>query len=110
MKLRNNKGYVMTDATIAILIALILVPTIMGIVYSIRTTKRASETKTGALNIATNALEIAKGIELEELDESEILSSLKSAIYKEKMTINENTRNHKDRYSKLPNFNKCCGF
>ena len=60
MNLKNNKGYVITDISISIIILLILVPVIMGIVYGIDSTKRAIEIKTEALNIAVNTLEIEK--------------------------------------------------
>ncbi len=90
MKLRNNKGYVMTDASIAIIILLILVPTIMAMVYNVNATKRATETKSEAINIVTNAIEAAKGISLSELSDQEILSSIKRDIYKDKMTITIN--------------------
>ena len=76
MNLRNNKGYVMTDASIAVIILLILVPTIMGIVYSINATRRETEAKSEAISIATNAVEAAKGITLANLNEEAVLNSL----------------------------------
>ena len=90
MKLRNNKGYVMTDISIAVIILLILVPTIMGLVYNIGVTKRATETKAEAINIATNTIEAAKGIELEAINTQSVLENIQTNIYKEKMTISEN--------------------
>lgn len=101
MKLRNNKGYVMTDASIAIIILLILVPTIMGLVYAVNVTRRTTEAKTDAINIVTNVIEAAKGISLDDnYDGEAILSSLKAEqgdIYYEQMgditneEINEKT-------------------
>ncbi len=76
MNLKNNKGYVITDASIAIIILLILVPVIMGLVYGIGITKRSTEVKSQALNIAVNAIEAAKGISLETLNEEEVLKYL----------------------------------
>ena len=76
MNLRNNKGYVMTDASIAVIILLILVPTIMGIVYSVSASRRATEAKAEAINIATNAVETAKGITIADLDEGAVLNGL----------------------------------
>ena len=90
MKLRNNKGYVMTDISIAVIILLILVPTIMGLVYNIGVTKRATEAKAEAINIATNTIEAAKGIELEAINTQSVLENIQTNIYKEKMTISEN--------------------
>ena len=106
MKLQKNKGYVMTDASIAIIILLILVPTIMGIVYSIGVTKRATETKSEAINIVTNAIEAAKGISLSELNEQAILNSIKTDIYTDKMTINEETVDENAIYKGIIKTNK----
>ena len=80
MNLRNNKGYVMTDASIAVIILLILVPTIMGIVYSINATRRETEAKSEAISIATNAVEAAKGITLANLDDEAVLNSLANSF------------------------------
>ena len=90
MKIRNNKGYVMTDISISIIILLILVPTIMGIVYNIGVTKRATEAKAEAINIATNTIEAAKGIDIANINVNSVLENIKNNIYKEKMTISEN--------------------
>lgn len=76
MEFRSNKGYVMTDISIAVIILLILVPTIMGLVYNIGINKRATESKSEAINIAVNAIEAAKGISLEDLNEQKILEFL----------------------------------
>lgn len=80
MNLQNNKGYVMTDASIAVIILLILVPTIMGLVYSISVSRRATESKSEAINIATNAVEAAKGLTLADLDEEAVLNSLANSF------------------------------
>lgn len=77
MNLRNNKGYVLTDVSVSIIILLIMVPVIMGIVYQISITQRTIETKTEAINIAVNAIEAAKGISVEELDEEKIIDVIK---------------------------------
>lgn len=98
MKLRNNKGYVMTDASIAIIILLILVPTIMAMVYNVNATRRATEAKSEAINIVTNAIEAAKGISLSELNDQAILESIQTDIYNNKMTINEETVDEKNIY------------
>ena len=98
MKLQNNKGYVMTDASIAIIILLILVPTIMALVYNVNATKRATETKSEAINIVTNAIEAAKGISLSELDDQAILESIQDIYGEDKMTINEKTEDENTIY------------
>lgn len=93
MNLRNNKGYVMTDASIAVIILLILVPTIMGIVYSVSASRRATEVKAEAINIATNAVETAKGITIANLDEGAVLNSLANSFQDDtdrNMTISNN--------------------
>ena len=77
MNLRNNKGYVLTDVSVSIIILLIMVPVIMGIIYHISITQRTIETKTEAINIAVNAIEAAKGISVEELDEEKIIDVIK---------------------------------
>ena len=58
MNLRSNKGFVTEDVAIAIIILLIIVPVIMGIVFSINSSKNAEDIKTEALNILTNTMEI----------------------------------------------------
>ena len=76
MNLKNNKGYVITDVSIAIIILLILIPVIMGLVYGIDTSKLSSEIKSEAINIAINTIEAAKGLPIEEVTPSNILTEL----------------------------------
>lgn len=99
MRLRNNRGYVMTDVSIAIIVLLILVPTIMGLIYSISVTRRTTETKAQAINIVTNVIEAAKGIDINSLDGQEILESLErneqSIYYGEMGIINNEVINGK---------------
>lgn len=103
MNLRNNKGYVMTDASIAIIILLILVPTIMGMIYSLNASRRTTETKAQAVNIAVNVIETAKGMEMsDELDGQAILESLgdSQGIYDGMMgTIGQEEINGKNLYT-----------
>lgn len=68
MNLKNNKGYVMTDISIAVIILLILVPVIMGILYNVNSARNSSNVKSVALNIVTNSLEAAKGIDMDSED------------------------------------------
>ena len=103
MNLRNNKGYVMTDASIAIIILLILVPTIMGMIYSLNASRRTTETKAQAVNIAVNVIETANGMEMsDELDGQAILESLgdSQGIYDGMMgTIGQEEINGKNLYT-----------
>ncbi len=97
MNLKNNKGYVITDVSISIIILLILIPVIMGMVYKVNTTKRATESKAEAINILVNTLEAAKGIGVTDLVDSGettakklIFEKIKEDIYKEKISFEEN--------------------
>ena len=81
MNLKNNKGYVGVDISIAVIILLILVPVIMGIVYNVNASRNATKVKSGATNIAVNAMEAAKGIDSSILTANSIISSLSSDIY-----------------------------
>lgn len=97
MNFKNNKGYVITDVSISIIILLILIPVIMGMVYKVNTTKRATESKAEAINILVNTLEAAKGIGVTDLVDSGettakklIFEKIKEDIYKEKISFEEN--------------------
>ena len=89
MNLRNNKGFVLEDVSIAIIIILILVPVIMGIVFSINSSKNTEEIKSEALNILTNTMEIAKANNLEELTTTKIIEGL-SSLYGDKVQSKAN--------------------
>ena len=89
MNLRNNKGYVIEDISIAIIIILILVPVIMGIIFSINSSKNTEDIKSEALNILTNTMEIAKANNLEELTVTKIIEGL-SSLYGDKLQSNTN--------------------
>lgn len=95
MNLKDNKGFVGVDASLAVVIFLILVPTIFGIVYSINSNKNESNIKSVALNIAVNSIECAKTIDLEKSDAENaeaILNDLKTNIYNDKITINSDKK------------------
>lgn len=68
MSLKQNKGYVGIDITTAIIILLILIPTIAGMIYNVNKIKNSSKIKTQAMNIAVNALETAKGLGITEMN------------------------------------------
>lgn len=93
MNLKNNKGYAATDISIAVIILLILVPTIMGIVYNANINRTELSIKVEAFNIATNTLETAKGIELENLTSQSILNELSNGMYNGSLTETVNTEN-----------------
>ena len=97
MKLKNNKGYVITDVSISVIILLILVPVIMGIVYKTDTIKRSTEAKAHAINIVVNTLEAAKGIGATDLIDTDeltakkaIFEKIKEDIYNERISFEEN--------------------
>ena len=90
MNLKNNKGYVSVDISIAVIVLLILVPTIMGIVFSINHAQNTSDIKTGAVNIAVNTIEASKTIDLSKSDadnQVEILNKLSDDVYKGQIDI-----------------------
>lgn len=62
MKLRNNKGFAVIDISIALIIIILLIPTIFGIVYNVQKSNNSVKRKATALNIATDILEIAKAV------------------------------------------------
>ena len=71
MNLKNDRGYVITDVSISIIILLILVPVITAMVYKVNTIKRATESEAEAINILVNTLEAAKGIGITDLVDTE---------------------------------------
>ena len=79
MNLKQNKGYVGTDIAIAVIILLILIPTIMGMTFNANASKNATNVKAGATEVAVNTIEAAKGIGPgENLTISEVLSRLEN--------------------------------
>lgn len=99
MNLKNNKGYVITDISIAVIILLILVPVIMGIVYGIGASKLSTEVKSEAINIAINTIEESKLLPFDETalnnitPEVYILNNVKSKIYHEQMDVEVEGKN-----------------
>lgn len=70
MKLKTNRGYVGVDISIGIVVLLFMVPTIMGIVYAINSSKISTQIKSEATSILVNTIETAKGIGVENIDDS----------------------------------------
>ena len=89
MNIKSDKGYVGMDVSVAVIVLLFLVPTIMGIMLSISSSKNTSKYQTEALNILVNTIETAKGINLWELTEQELLSQYSSG--KTNITVNNAT-------------------
>ena len=75
MKLKNNKGYVGIDVSIAVLILMILIPTITSAFYNVNSSKHNTQIKTECLNLIVNSLETAKTVGLENLDNTKFLEA-----------------------------------
>lgn len=99
MNLKNNKGYVAVDASIAILILLIMVPTIVGMIYNVNKTNNYIDRKTEAISIAINTIEAAKGIDVGSLNLDAVKQELKSKIYTDldetEMTLTKDENTYK---------------
>ncbi len=66
MKLKNNKGYVGVDVTIALMVLVILIPTITAMTFNINKTSNVIKRKTQAVSITSNIMENAKIVFMEE--------------------------------------------
>ena len=86
---KKNKGYIATDALIAIMIILIIIPTLTGMIYNISKTENAINRKTQAINIAVNAMEVAKGLYVKDLEKGKILETLNNMNLYEKKIDND---------------------
>ena len=83
MNFRKNKGYVGIDASIAILVLLIIIPTIAGMIYNVNKSNALIDRKTEAISIAVNTIEAIKGIGIEDMqiagfDGTNIVDNLKN--------------------------------
>lgn len=76
MKFKNNKGYVGIDASIAVLVLLIIVPTLVGMIYNVNKTNSFIDRKTEAISIAVNTIESAKGILVADLTSEKVKEEL----------------------------------
>lgn len=94
MKLKKNNGYVGVDTAIAILILVIMIPTIAGMIYNVNKTNKTIDRRTEALNIAVNTIEVAKGLGIDEMRNSNVTASimemLKNQLYSD-LNITDNT-------------------
>ena len=95
MKLKNNKGYVGIDASIAVLVLLIIVPTIAGLIYNVNKSNNLIDRKSEAISIAVNTIETIKGIGVssfnaDSFDETIIVTRLNN-IYTEEINSHLNS-------------------
>lgn len=84
MKLRNNRGISTVDATIAITIILIFIPTIFSFGYNIQTTNTAIKREARSIEMATDVLEIVKSMKFEDinLNNDDLKNNLESHNYR----------------------------
>ena len=61
MNFKKKNGYVGIDISIALIIIMIAIPTIVGIIYNISKSKNDTVKKTEATSIAINIIETVKG-------------------------------------------------
>lgn len=71
MNFKNNKGYTGVDISVAMIIILVLIPTVFGIIFSIQRTGAEVNRKAEAVRIITDILETAKSLEYSEISLSE---------------------------------------
>jgi len=98
MKFKNNKGYVGIDASMSLIILLIIVPTLVGMIYNVNKTNNLIDRKTQAISIAVNTIETAKGIEIADLTSEEVITELKQIYPAIDETDSTLTIDDKDTY------------
>lgn len=97
MNLRNNKGYTGVDASVAIIICMLFIPTIFGMTYNIKKTEAGSTRKGYATELATEVLSAVKLVKYEDID--------KGFTMAEEQTLDEQEENL-DEESKTNTFLK----
>lgn len=90
MKIKNNKGFVGVDTSIAIIILLIFIPTITAMIYNINKENKNVERKSKALNFAVNVMETAKGIGMKDLTLENMEKEITN-LYSTEIQQNSNT-------------------
>ena len=90
MKIKNNKGFVGVDTSIAIIILLIFIPTITAMIYNINKENKNVERKSQALNFAVNVMETAKGIGTKDLTLENMEKEITN-LYSAEIQQNSNT-------------------
>lgn len=90
MNVKNNKGYFAIDASVAIIVLLIVVPFIAGMIYNVTKSNSGMSRKTEAVNIAINSIEAIKGIGIENLNDANTFeTNVKNAIKSRYDNLNE---------------------
>lgn len=98
MNFKKNKGYVAVDASIAIIVLMILIPTIAGMIYNVNTTNNFIDRKTEAISIAVNTIEAAKGIYITELTNEKVIDVVQeiySNLDENELTIEKDNNTYK---------------
>ena len=90
MKIKNNKGFVGVDTSIAIIILLIFIPTITAMIYNINKENKNVERKSQALNFAVNVMETAKVIGTKDLTLENMEKEITN-LYSAEIQQNSNT-------------------
>lgn len=100
MNLKKQNGYVGVDIAVSLLILMILLPTITGMIYNISKTNGETAREAKAINLTTNALEIAKSIGANTLNITNWQSGIKSEFIEIKsedsyLVLEEDTGSYK---------------
>lgn len=91
MNIKNNKGYFAIDASVAMIILLMVVPLIAGMIYNITKANSSMARKTEAVNIAVNSIEKIKGIGVTGLSDNTTMdASIKQALKQVYQNLDEN--------------------
>ena len=100
MNLKKQNGYVGVDIAVSLMILMILLPTITGMMYNISKTNSETAREAKAINLTTNALEIAKSIGVGTLSVANWQSGIKNEFTEVKnegssMVLEEDTGAYK---------------
>ena len=98
MNFKKNKGYVAVDASIAIIVLMIIIPTIAGMIYNVNTTNNFIDRKTEAISIAVNTIEAVKGIYITELNNEKIIDVVQgvySNLDENELTLEKDNNTYK---------------
>lgn len=91
MNIKNNKGYFAIDASVAMIILLMVVPLIAGMIYNITKANSSMARKTEAVNIAVNSIEAIKGIGVTGLNDNITMdANIKHALKQVYENLDEN--------------------
>ena len=98
MNIKNNKGYFAIDASVAMIILLMVIPLIAGMIYNITKANSSMARKTEAVNIAVNSIETIKGIGVTGLNDNttmdanikQVLKQVYDNLDENEMTLEKN--------------------